>query len=308
MKSKFSEITSSKSFAITLCILNAIIFCFHFFAAKDIMRTVPPMVFAASRGVIGGLILMAFLKKDMFRHLNFKLIRDLFLIAFLGFFLNQICFMFGLKMSTPLNSSIIMNTIPLFTTLMAMAFSLEAYGHKKMVGILMGLGLVVLLAVQKSSSGTESSFMGDMLIFLNVVSFCLAMTLAKKIVNDNVPNMLTSTAMILFGGLMLLAFSFQDLPKVISYTTESWSNFGIMFFEIVFTTSLAYLFNFMALKVLPPSQTMIFIYMQPPVTAFIEFALFKNMPPLVHIPIFIGIIFSGYLVLSNRPTKRPLKT
>ena len=102
-----------KLFAFFLCILNAIIFCFHFFACKDILKYTHPLNFAAIRGLMGGIILIIVFREKIFKCLNKKNIKDMAWIGFLGFCINQIFFMYGLKESTPLNASIIMNTIPM---------------------------------------------------------------------------------------------------------------------------------------------------------------------------------------------------
>jgi len=292
------RIHKKRLFAFFLCIINAIIFCFHFFAAKDILKVVHPLNFAATRGIMGGLILIVIFRKQVFKNLNKKNLRDIAIVGFLGFFINQIFFMYGLKESTPLNASIIMNTIPIASTLMAIVFALEIFTWRKVSGILLGFLLILIVALQGKSDGISTKW-GDAMIFLNVISFCLAMTIGKKIINKKLPPILLSSGMIFLGGLMLFIFSFQHTPSFFQYTFASTKNFWIMFFEVVISTSVAYYINFKALQILVPSQTMVFIYIQPPLTAFIEYCIWGKVPHLIIVPIIFGIMISGYLVIKR---------
>jgi len=285
-------------FAFFLCILNAVIFSFHFFAAKDILKTVDPLNFAAVRGILGGFILLVVFRKKIFQHISVKNLKDVALIGFLGFCVNQVFFMYGLKISSPFNASIIMNTIPIVSTLMAILFALEIFTWRKISGILLGFGMIIIVAVQKKVT-VDSSHWGDILIFLNVVSFCFAMIIGKKIISKNLPPIVLSTGMIFLGGLMLFAVSFQHTGSFFEYTMASSRNFWIMFFEVVIATSLAYYINFKTLEILVPSQTMIFIYIQPPLTALIEFYFWGTTPKSIMIPVFIGIILSSFLVIKR---------
>ena len=116
--------TSAKSIAILYAVITTIIFCLHLFATKIILRDVPPIIFASVRGILGGLILLLFFR-DGIKYITKKSFLSLSIIAFLGFFLNQIFFMYGMKLSTTTNAAIIINTIPIASTMMAIITKLR---------------------------------------------------------------------------------------------------------------------------------------------------------------------------------------
>ena len=114
-----------KIWALLYCLITTLIFSFHFFAAKLVLKEVPPLIFAASRGILGGLILFVIFRKDIIKYLNWKNLKDLSIIAFLGFFINQIFVGFDVAFARvhghilvkkPVVFFIQVQTLPRFTT------------------------------------------------------------------------------------------------------------------------------------------------------------------------------------------------
>lgn len=290
-----------KVIAIFYSFMVSVLFVAHFFVAKDVLQNVPAIALGGVRGLLGGgLLLFIFrsnLKKDIF---NFNTTRNLFFVAFLGFFINQILFLNGLKSTSPLNTSVIMNTIPLAAALMAMFFKIESFSLKKIIGVFLGFSLIMVLTFYGKENGISESGTGDLLIFASVLTLCGATVITKKIISGGFPPTLVSAAMLFLGGSMLLIIGIQDVSKVFEYTFSSGPNFMRIIYEVFFSTALTYLLSFQALKVLAPSQSMIFIYMQPPLSASIEYFLYDKTPSVVIWPVFIGICIAGWLVVSKQ--------
>lgn len=185
---------------------------------------------------------------------------------------------------------------------MAIMFVLESFTVKKVLGITLGFVSVLILTLQKQNGANlDSSILGDVNIFLNVISFCFAMTLAKKIMSQDCPHELLSVGMLLLGGLFLISISAMDIPSFFKYSFKNLWNFCVMFFEVIISTSVVYYLNFKALQILPPSTTTIFIYFQPPITAILEYFFYNKIPSIIMLPAFLVICFAGYLVVK-KPT------
>ena len=107
--------------------------------------------------------------------------------------------------------------------------------------------------------------------------------------------------MLLFGGLALLIVGIADFVPMLEFTFSSPENFGKILFEVFFSTALTYYLSFQALKYLAPSQSMIFIYTQPIMTSTIDYFVYDKNIDLTILFIFIGILVSGYLVLTSTP-------
>ena len=275
-------------------------FCVHFFVAKDVLQTISPTMLGAVRGVIGGLILYILFFTHIKKNITLKIAATLLSIAFFGYFINQVLFLSGLKLSTPLNTAIIMNTIPVMTAIMAMLFRIEHFSWRKLLGSLLGFGMIATLIISTSHSDLVMAKKGNILIFASVVTLCISTMQTKQLVKNGFPSTVISASMLFFGGLGLLGFVTQEIPTLIDYSIASQANFIKMAFEIVIATSLIYLLSFQSLKYLSPSQSMIFIYLQPAMAAGIDFFMFAKLPPLILAPVFLGVLISGYLVMSAK--------
>lgn len=273
-------------------------FCVHFFVAKDVLHTISPTMLGAVRGVIGGLILYLLFFNHIKGQLNLKIIATLLSIAFFGYFINQVLFLSGLKMSTPLNTAVIMNTIPVVTAIMAMLFRVEHFSWKKLLGCVIGFSMIATLIIFTSHSELVLAKTGNILIFASVITLCIATTQTKLLVKKGFPSTIISASMLFFGGVGLFFFVTNEVQTLIDYTIASHANLAKMAFEIVIATSLIYLLSFKSLKYLSPSQSMIFIYLQPLMAAGIDYFIYNKLPPLILAPVFLGVLISGYLVMS----------
>lgn len=284
--------------ALVYCLIVGVIFAYHFFAAKEVMATIGPLPLSAVRGIIGGLFLLIIFNKK-WKYFNKALLKKIFIVSFLGFFINQVFFMIGLTKTEAINAAIINNTIPIFTALMAIVFGLEAFNKRKITGILIGFALVIFLAVSKKGGGVGSINLGDIYIFINVISLSLSFIYVKKVINKETPHELLSGGMILMGGLMISLFCLPEVPSAFMYTFQSARTAWLMFFEVILSTAVVYWLNFKALEVLDSSIMTVFIYLQPILTAMFEYFILGKSPSMINSLIFLGIIFSGYLVVKK---------
>lgn len=284
--------------ALFYCLVVGVIFAYHFFAAKEVMQTIGPLPLSAVRGIVGGLcLLIAFKSKWSF--FNKEMFKKIFIVSFLGFFINQVFFMVGLTKTEAINAAIINNTIPIFTALMAIVFGLELFNFRKITGITIGFALVIYLAIAKKGGGVGSINLGDIYIFINVISLSLSFIYVKKVINKETPHELLSGGMILLGGVMISFLCLSEVPAAFMYTFNSPRTMWLMFFEVILSTAVVYWLNFKALQVLDSSIMTVFIFLQPILTAGFEYFLLDKSPSMTNVIIFMGIILSGYLVIKQ---------
>lgn len=278
----------------------AFTFCVHFFVAKDVLQTISPTMLGAVRGVIGGLILYVLFFKQFKGHLTVRKFVMMLIIAFFGYFINQVMFLGGLKLSTPLHTAVIMNTIPVVTAIIAMLAGVEHFAWRKIFGCILGFAMIAILIAYTSKNAFGEAKMGDALIFGSVITLCISTMLTKKLVKRDIPASIISGSMLFFGGLALTALVPDEIKPMVTYSFANTENIIKMVFEIFIATSLIYLLSFKALQYLSPSQSMIFIYLQPVMTAGIDYFMFAKIPPMILAPVFFGVIIAGYLVVSAK--------
>jgi drug/metabolite transporter (DMT)-like permease len=145
----------------------------------------------------------------------------------------------------------------------------------KLSGIVVGFSGAAYLVFQNMSGvHKDSSFIGDVFIFINAVSWGTFLVLVKPLMKKyHTITILKWT--FLFGLPLVLPFGISD---ALSFDWSSLPSKIILFagFVIVFTTFVAYLLNTIALKELSPSIVSAYIYLQPLLTALISIFVFKN--------------------------------
>jgi len=300
MTYSLSRLTDNKKLlgGLYSCIVS-FIFCLHFFVAKDVLQTITPIVLGGFRGVFGGLLLYAIYFRQIKGHINWHNVMMLTAIAFLGYFINQILFLNGLKQSTPLNTSIIMNMIPIVAALISIIFKVESFSWKKISGCILGFSTALFLTFYTSKYDLEVAKIGDLLIFASVITLCTGTMLTRMLVKTGFPSPIISASMLFFGGVGLSCLEIDNLWTIVDYSLASNINLAKIIFEIVISTAFTYLLSFKALSYLSPSQSMIFIYLQPLMVAGIDYVIYNKIPPLILIPVFIGVGISAYIVMAE---------
>lgn len=294
---------SKNSLAYLGCIMVAVIFSFHYLAAKKVMANgVTPYALSAFRGVGGGmLILFMFRSKFSLPAIKSNII-PVAIMGFLGFFLNQIFFMNGLKMSSALSGALLSNTIPVVSFIFAYFSKIEEGGIKKTIGVLISFACVTFLVLYHTGSTAGAGFfnMGNLLIFLNVICFCAAFVLGKKIMHGDLAFEMITGLMLLIGGTLMLFVARGQILDVFTYMGQGANEVGLIFFETVFSTSAVYYLNLWTLKKLNVSKVTFFAYLQPIITAIGEIFFLQKFPDLITIFPFMGILIGGILILRDK--------
>lgn len=281
-----------------LASLMTFIFCCHYLVAKEVLKSVDVLALGAVRGLGGGLLLLCCFYSQIRQYFNKVVLLKSASIALFMFALNQVLFLFGLKLSTPVDAAVISNLIPMGSVFFAVLFGLEKSTPKKVAGLVLGFAAVSLYFYYLLAFDLTLHFKGNALIFANVISLCFGLALVKKW-GSEIPHHVLTTLMLLFGGGYLFVPSLTKIPEVFSYAAQTWFSFGLIFFEVVISTAVAYLANMIALRYLDLSKVMSFAYFQPVVTGLLAWMAYGALPSLAIVPLFIGVFFANSLIQSE---------
>ncbi|NGQ97181.1 DMT family transporter [Brevibacillus sp. SYP-B805] len=147
----------------------------------------PPVLLAAIRMTIGSLFLLPIiLWKQGFVRVRRQ---DLLLIAGVALSmitLHQITLAWGLQYTSAGTGSLILGLNPLSTALLAMIFLGEEMTRRKVLGVLMGFG-GVLIVVTSGSGGVELNGWGDLIMFVSMLMYVIGGLLVRKLTTRGVP-------------------------------------------------------------------------------------------------------------------------
>lgn len=220
----------------------------------------------------------------------------LFGCSFFGVVINQILFLAGLNMTSPINSSIIISTNPIFAFVFAAMILSEKITFTKGSGLAIGLSGVLLLILQNGTPDMGSStFIGDVITLINTISWAFFTVIVKRMLEKYHP--VTVMKWTFFFGMLSTIpagysqWSIMDWP---SMPLNGWLGIG---FVVFFATYLGYLLLSFGLKRLSPTIVSTYTYTQPIIAAYIASMMGQDHIDIVMVFSAL-LIFAGVFVVS----------
>ncbi|UTW64188.1 DMT family transporter [bacterium SCSIO 12741] len=267
--------------------------------ARDVMQGyIQPFGFIFLR-VIGALVLFWLLHATISRE---KIERGdwLRLIACgaFGVAANQLMFFQGLSLTSPINAAIMMTTNPVLVLLASAILLGNTITRQKLIGIGLGVcGAVMVITLKGNSSFGADTWMGDLLVFFNSLSYGIYLVIVQPLMKKYQP--LTVIKWVFtFGFLFVFPFGIGQF-SAIEWETFTWVIALETAFVVVCTTFFAYLLNIFALKNTNPSTVSVYIYSQPILAALFAISLGKDSLDWIKIVAAL-LIFSGVFLVSRK--------
>jgi drug/metabolite transporter (DMT)-like permease len=241
----------------------------------------------------------------LFRPVNGKILKKdiprFLLCAVTGIAINQLLFIKGLTLSTPIHAALLILGTPVFILILALITGTEKRSFIKIIGLLTALsgGLILVLSKENSALGSNV-LMGDIFILINAISYAFYMLLVKPLTKTYSPLKLTRWVFT-FGIFLILPFCWRDftLTQWALFTPSSWAALSLI---VIGATFLSYLFIAYGIHHLSPSTTGAYIYTQPVFSAVIAILFLKEEPALYKLVAAV-LIFSGVYMINKKSKK-----
>ena len=280
-----------------------IIYGANFSIAKEVMPAyVQPFAFVLMR--VGCALILFWIISAIFikEKIDKKDLPRIAVLAACGVAVNQMLFLKGLSLTTPINASIIMVSNPIIVLLIAAMVLKEKISISKIFGIAIGIsGALLLLLFNKRFSFGSETLSGDSMILINSTSWALYLILVKPLMKKY--NTFTIVKWVfLFGFIYVLPFGFSEFQQVKWATMPSgvWRDIA---FVVLGSTFFAYALNTYALRALSPSVVSIYIYVQPFIATLIAIFYYRN-DELDLRKIISGMLIIIGVYLVSRPFKK----
>jgi len=291
---------SKRNWALVAATLVSIIYGVTFTIAKDVMpKYVDAFGFIVLR--VGGSVVLFWLLS--FFGPKEKIAKDDFpriiAAALFGVAINMLTFFKGLSYTSPIMGAVLMVTTPMIVLILSAFIMKERMKNRKLVGIILGLaGTTTLILYGKSMVNAPNASLGNLLVFINAVSYGFYLIIVKKLMDKY--NAFTFVKWIYtFGFLMVLPFGWSEF-QAIDFGRLPTDIFWKIGFVVVFSTFLTYLLNLVSMRELKPTTVAVFIYLQPLFATIFAVSLGKDelnwVKLLSAVLIFIGV----YLVTQKK--------
>lgn len=232
-------------------------------------------------------------------------IRDYFIFiaaAFFGVALNMLTFFKGLSYTTPIHASVIMVVVPILVLIMSALILKEKVTSLKVVGVVFGLsGALVLTLYGKSTVATDNILLGNLLVFINAVSYSVYIIIIKQLTSKYHPFTFIKW-LFLFGLIMVIPFGYTELSSVQWVTFEPYTYFSVGF-VILAATFGTYILNPLALRQLKASTVSTFLYLQPVIAGI--FAILMGSDTLNTTKLIAAVLIFIGVYLVSKPVKVP---
>jgi drug/metabolite transporter (DMT)-like permease len=274
-----------------------IIYGLNYSIAKAVMPDhIKPFALVSVRSICAAAlfwITSLFLPKE---RVNRKDLLYLFVCSFFGVVINQTLFLVGLDMTTPINSSIILSTNPIFAFVFAALILREHITLLKGVGLAIGLSGVLMLILKNGTPDLASNtFVGDLFTLVNTISWAFYTVVIKRMLDKYHPVTVMKWTF-LFGMLTNIPAGYHQWSTMdwTSIPLAAWLEIG---FVVVGATYLGYLFITFGLRRLSPTIVSTYTYTQPIIAAYLASLMGQDHIDLVMIFSAL-LIFTGVFVVS----------
>lgn len=292
---------NSRTFALVAVFLVQVIYGLNYTFAKLVMNEgyVKPFGFVLLR-VLGATILFwilgAFMPKEKIDKKDYKVF---LLAAVFGVATNMLLFLKGLELTTPIHASVIITITPIIILIFSSFFLKERVTGLKILGVVLGFaGAVILTIYGKSTRVGDNVLLGNIMVFINAISFSIYIIIIKKLTAKYHPFTFIKW-LFLFGLFLVLPFGYSEMQEIQWHTFTSYVYFSVGF-VVIGATFATYMLNPLALRKLRASTVGTFIYLQPVIAGV--FAIFMGFDSINVVKIVaMLLIFAGVYLVSKSP-------
>ncbi len=274
-----------------------IIYGVNYSIAKSVMPdSIRPLALVSIRTVSAAVffwITSLFMPKET---VSRKELLYLFGCSFFGMVINQVLFLIGLNYTSPVNSSIIISTNPIFAFVFAALILRENITLLKGIGLAIGLSGVLMLIMQNGTPDISSNtFLGDIYTLVNTISWAFYTVIIKKMVEKYHPVTVMKWTF-LFAMLTTVPLGYGQWSTMdwTAISLNGWLGIG---FIAVFATFIGYLLISFGLRRLSPTIVSTYTYINPIIAAYLASLLGQDRISFVMV-ISALLIFAGVFVVS----------
>ena len=276
-----------------------LIYGFNFSIAKSLMPDyIKPLALVSLRSIITAALFWLtglFVPKEK---VDRKDLLYLLGYSILGVVFNQILFLAGLNLTTPINSSIILSINPVAVFVFAALILRERISLVRGAGLAVGLSGILLLILHEGRPDLSSTtFLGNIYTLINTISWALYTVLIKRMLEKyHLITVMKWT--FLFGMLFNVPAGYSQWHNTdwSAITFSAWLSIG---FVVFFSTYMGYLLISFGLRRLSPTIVSSYTYIQPVIAAFIASVVGQDSINLIKI-ISAALIFTGVFLVSRQ--------
>ncbi len=232
----------------------------NFTVGKIGTREIDPWFVASCRIVVSAIVFYALLPREE-RRIRASDVRAILPLALTGMAINQICFAWGIKFTTPSHSAIIHALIPVFVSVVAWIVIREKLGPGAIAGMALAVAGALIVVLGARASEFRGTIWGDLLTTVGITAFSVYTVLGRRLLRTmggfRVLTLAFVLAAPLLAPLMVWSAARQDWAAV------TWRGWGALAYMLVCANMISYGLHIFALSRLKAGQVAAFTDLQP---------------------------------------------
>ena len=197
---------------------------------------------------------------------------SLFFASLFGIQLHQMLFLWGLSLTSPIDTSIIATVVPVLTMVLATIFLREPITWIKAGGVFLGCaGAVILVLVSHQGAQQTSSVLGDVLCIVSAISYATYLTAFRDTIVRYSP-VTTMKWMFLFAAIVAGAIYYEPIAEI-DYPAVASRTWAGVAYVVICSTFLSYLMVPIGQRYLRPTVVSMYNYVQPVVAVLFTVAM-----------------------------------
>ena len=230
----------------------------------------------------------------------------MFIASMLGVVLNQLTFIVGVSLTSPIDATVITTTTPIFVMLIAALYLREPITGKKVLGVLTGAtgALLLILSGARAVAHTGSSVEGNLLCLASQLSFATYFVLFKKMISRYTPITLMKW-MFLYATVCCLPFCWSSVQQVpwSAVGSGDWWRIG---YVVLGGTFVGYLLMPIGQKNLRPTVASSYNYTQPMVASLVSVWMGLDHFGWVKVGAMV-LVFTGVFIVTRSKSRAQIE-
>jgi drug/metabolite transporter (DMT)-like permease len=227
-----------------------------------------------------------------------------FICGLTGVALNQILFIKGASLTSPVHTSLLSLVTPIVLTIIAVSFLNEKLSWNKLTGLLCGIsGAAILILLKNYDTSKDSSMLGDLFVILNAASYATYLALVKPLM-ENYKAVHVTRWVFLFASIIVLPIAWNDFTQI-QWQLFNWTHWLSLAFVVLGATFIAYLFIVYGIAKLGASIVGSYVYTQPVFATATAMILYGEKLSTVKIIAAVFIFGGVYLVNYKKKLSAP---
>src|SRR5437588_3363644 len=286
-----------------LLLVTVCLWGFNFTVTKYVLtHGFKPLAYSSLR-YGGAALLFSGLTYRLEGRLSLRARRDLpllLLAAGVGIWLNQITYMYAVKLTTATTVALILGSTPIFAALIARAFGLERLSRIFWIASAVSFAGVALVAVG-SGGGLSGDVGGDLLAVAAAATWAAYSVIVAPLMRSYAPYQISAFVLVV-GWIPLVATGVGQLRSQ-AWGAVGWLDWVCLGYALVGPLVLTNVLWFTAIDRVGPSRATLFANLQPFVAAIFALAILSDR--ITPLQVAGGLAIGAGIVLSRGRRPQP---